>query len=206
MAQIPYGLEHSKDPLMTQQLHLLALVGSLRAASVNRAVMASARTLLPPGATMDEVAIDEVPMYNGDLEDAGDPGAVAALKRAVFDADGLVIFTPEYNISVPAVVKNAIDWLSRPYGAGPIRTVAVGVVAASPGGRAGVGVRTHLSDILRIICPGFHPETLGIGGVHDALEDGHLVGDAASELEHWLDGFVGHARGVAALAEDGDSG
>ena len=90
---------------------------------------------------MEELPIDAVPMYNGDLEDAGDPDSVADLKAAVAAADGMVIFTPEYNISVPAVVKNVIDWISRPYGSGAVRSVTIGVVAASPGGRGGVGVR-----------------------------------------------------------------
>ena len=190
---------------MTTPLRIVALVGSLRSASVNRLVMESARELLPDGVTMDELPIAEVPMYNGDIEDAGDPDAVAELKQTVREADALVIFTPEYNISVPAVVKNVIDWISRPYGAGAIRAVAVGVVAASPGGRGGTGVRNHLSDILGIICPGFHAETLGIGRVNDALEDGRLTGDAAGGLEQWLDGFVVHARSFAASTEGADS-
>ena len=145
---------------------------------------------------MVELPIDAVPMYNGDLEDAGDPDSVADLKAAVAAADGMVIFTPEYNISVPAVVKNVIDWISRPYGSGAVRSVTIGVVAASPGGRGGVGVRDHLSDILGIICPGFHRETLGIGHVTQALDNDRLVGDAAADLQAWLAGFVDHTRAV----------
>lgn len=184
--------------LVTTPLRLLALVGSLRSASVNRLVMESARELLPADVTMADLPIAEIPMYNGDIEDAGDPDAVAGLKESVIGADGLVIFTPEYNISVPAVVKNVMDWISRPYGAGAIRTVAVGVVAASPGGRGGIGVRDHLSDILGIICPGFHAETLGLGRVHDAMDGGRLAGESAAELEAWLAGFVDHTRAFAA--------
>ena len=178
---------------MSSDLHLLAIVGSLRSASVNRRVMESAVTLLPVGVTLTELPIAAVPMFDGDLEAAGDPAAVTALKQAVSGSDGLVIFTPEYNISVPAVVKNTIDWLSRPYGSGAIRAVPTGVVAASPGGRGGAGVRQHLSDILGVICPGFHVETLGLGGVNDSLGDAGLGGDAAAELERWLAGFVRHA-------------
>lgn len=187
---------------MTHELRLAGIVGSLRAGSVNRLVMQAASTLLPPGVTLDEVPVSAVPMYDGDLEAAGEPAAVADLKRAVTGAHGLVIFTPEYNISIPALVKNTIDWLSRPHGAGAISAVPVGVVAASPGKRAGVGVRGHLTDILGIICPGFHHETLGLGDIHASLGDHGLGGDAADELRRWLAGFVDHA---AAFGPGGDA-
>ena len=186
---------------VTSEIRIVAIVGSLRSGSVNRVVMESARSLLPDDVVLEELPLRAVPMYDGDVEAAGDPDEVTALKAAVRDADGLVIFTPEYNISVPAVVKNAIDWLSRPYGSGAITEVAAGVVAASPGGRGGVGVRQHLSDILGIICPGFHPDTLGIGRIHDSLSDDRLTGDAAAELQHWLAGFVDHVRVRRSSAE-----
>ncbi|MEM7288395.1 MAG: NADPH-dependent FMN reductase, partial [Actinomycetota bacterium] len=168
---------------MTTELRFVALVGSLRADSFNRQVMESAQSLLPDSVTLEEVPLREVPMYDGDVEAAGDPDAVVALKRSVSVSDGLIIFTPEYNISVPALVKNAIDWLSRPHGSGAISAVPTGVVAASPGGRGGVGVRNHLSDTLGLICPAFHPETLGLGRVTQSLEARRLHGEAADELE-----------------------
>lgn len=181
---------------MTPELRFVAIVGSLRSASVNRQVMQSARSLLPAGVTLAEVPVAAVPMYNGDVEDVGDPDEVIALKETVRAADGLLIFTPEYNISVPALVKNAIDWLSRPYGSGAISSVPTGVVASSPGGRGGVGAREHLSDILGIICPGFHRETLGIARVTESLVDGRLEGEAAQQLQHWLAGFVDHVKAL----------
>lgn len=185
---------------MLSELRFVAIVGSLRAESVNRLVMESARTLVPTGVTLEELPIATVPMYNGDVEAAGDPDEITALKAAVRESDGLVIFTPEYNVSVPAVVKNTIDWLSRPYGSGAISGVPAGVVAASPGGRGGVGVRDHLSDILGIICPAFHRETLGLGRVHDSVTDGRLTGEASDQLERWLAGFVEHAQATRAAA------
>lgn len=171
----------------------VAIIGSLRAASVNRVCFTTAQGLLPDGVTLTEAAVNDVPLFNGDIEDAGDPPAVADLKQAVGAAEGLVIFTPEYNFGVPAITKNAIDWLSRPFGSGVIADKPVGVVAISPGRRAGAGVRNHLSDSLRVLTPRFFETTLGIGSVFDHLSDGGLSGEPVAELEAWLLLFVDHA-------------
>ena len=178
----------------------VAIIGSLRAASVNRVGFSAAQGLLPDGVTLTEAPLNDVPLFNGDVEDAGDPAAVAGLKHALGAADGLLIFTPEYNFGVPAVTKNAIDWLSRPFGSGVIAEKPVGVVAMSPGRRAGAGVRNHLSDSLRVLTPHFFEMTLGIGRVFDHLDDGALSGEPVAELEAWLRLFVDHAAAPAPKA------
>jgi chromate reductase, NAD(P)H dehydrogenase (quinone) len=92
-----------------------AIAGSLRRGSYNRALLEAARELAPEGM---EIRIFErlgdIPLFNPDLEAEGDPEAVQALKRAIGDADALLIATPEYNQGVPGVLKNALDWASRP--------------------------------------------------------------------------------------------
>ncbi|UGT41836.1 NAD(P)H-dependent oxidoreductase [Nocardia yamanashiensis] len=115
------------------QTRLLALVGSLRAASINRRLAEAAAQTSPEGV---EVAIYEgladIPFYNEDLDVEGKvPAAALALREAVAASDGLLLVTPEYNGTLPAVLKNAIDWASRPYGVGALKTKPVAVVSAS---------------------------------------------------------------------------
>jgi NAD(P)H-dependent FMN reductase len=121
-------------------IRVLALVGSLRAGSHNRQLAEAAIRYAPPGI---EVAVHErladLPYYNEDID--GDDGAVPAadaLRAAVRAADALLLFSPEYNGTMPALLKNAIDWLSRPFGAGAISGKPVAVVGAAYGAYGGV--------------------------------------------------------------------
>ena len=93
---------------------ILAISGSLREGSYNTALLSAAQQALPQSIRL--VSIDEVPLYNGDVESNAMPGAVIRLKQQLADADGLLLASPEYNNSVPGVLKNTIDWLSRPSG------------------------------------------------------------------------------------------
>lgn len=93
---------------------IVGLSGSLRQGSLNTALLRAARGLLPPGASLELADIHDVPLYNGDLESASYPASAARLKDQVAGADALLIATPEYNHSVPGVLKNALDWMSRP--------------------------------------------------------------------------------------------
>lgn len=176
---------------MTASVDLAAVVGSLKAGSVNRAVAAAAAGLLPPGATLTELDIRDVPFYDRDVEAEGDPAPVAGLKAAVEAADGLVFFTPEYNRSIPALTKNVIDWLSRVPGDSPLSRSIVGVVAATPGRHDGGGVRAHMRDSLSLISGHFFEPTLGIASVTRKMTDGRLTDHATrSEIEAWLASFV----------------
>ncbi|MFI1422446.1 NADPH-dependent FMN reductase [Streptomyces sp. NPDC020731] len=121
-------------------VRILALVGSLRAGSHNRQLAEAAVKLAPAGA---EVALyeglAEIPFYNEDIDVEGDvPAAAAKLREAAAGADALLLFTPEYNGTMPAVLKNAIDWLSRPYGAGAIGGKPVVVIGTAFGQYGGV--------------------------------------------------------------------
>jgi chromate reductase, NAD(P)H dehydrogenase (quinone) len=116
---------------------MIGLSGSLRQGSFNTALLRAAAEVLPAGAELRIATIRGIPLYDADVETAeGIPAAVAALKEGIASADGLLLATPEYNSSMPGVMKNAIDWLSRP--PSDIRRVfggkAVALVGASPGG------------------------------------------------------------------------
>jgi NAD(P)H-dependent FMN reductase len=94
--------------------HVIGISGSLRERSFNSALLRAAVALSPPELKIEIASLESIPLYNGDVESAGIPAAVTDLKNRIAAADGLLIATPEYNNSIPGVVKNAIDWLSRP--------------------------------------------------------------------------------------------
>lgn len=110
-----------------------AFAGSLRSGSYNRGLLRAAVELAPEEMTIEVVEIGGVPLFNADLEAQGDPEPVAAFKRAIGAADGLLIATPEYNLGVPGVTKNAIDWASRPPRNSVLNGKPVAVMGATPG-------------------------------------------------------------------------
>ncbi len=118
--------------------HVLVLLGSLRAASVNRQLAELAVEVAPNGvdlALFDRLG--ELPFYNEDIdsEDVAEP--VTALRRAAAQSDAVLVVTPEYNATIPGVLKNAIDWLSRPYGKGALKGKPLAVIGASLGSYGG---------------------------------------------------------------------
>lgn len=120
-------------------IKVLALVGSLRAASINRQLAELAADNAPAGVTVDVYdGLGDLPFYNEDLDNDNPPAAVVAARTVAADADAVLVVTPEYNASIPGVLKNAIDWLSRPYGKGALKGKPVAVVGASLGQYGGV--------------------------------------------------------------------
>ena len=114
-------------------LRVLGIAGSLRAASFNRALLRAAQELTPDGLEIRTFDIAPIPLYNADVEAKGDPEPVAALKTAIREADALLVVTPEYNFGVPGVLKNAIDWASRPPAQTPLRGKPAAIMGATPG-------------------------------------------------------------------------
>ncbi len=116
-----------------RELTVLAFAGSLRRDSYNRALLRAAQEVAPAGMAISIFEIDEVPLYNADVEAQGDPEPVARFKQAIREADGLLIATPEYNHGVPGVTKNAVDWASRPPRQAALDGKPVAILGASPG-------------------------------------------------------------------------
>ncbi|MBW8732606.1 MAG: NAD(P)H-dependent oxidoreductase [Terrabacter sp.] len=113
--------------------HVAVLVGSLRADSVNRRIAESLRELAPGGTTIDIVdGLADLPFYNEDIDGDGAPEAVTRVRELVGRADRVLAVTPEYNATMPAVLNNAIDWLSRPYGVGALAGKPFGVIGVTP--------------------------------------------------------------------------
>ena len=100
---------------MKSKVRILGIAGSLRRGSYNQAALRTAKLLVPESSEIDVFQIDEIPMFNED-DEKHPPSSVVELKERIRSADAVLIVTPEYNYSIPAVLKNAIDWASRPYG------------------------------------------------------------------------------------------
>jgi chromate reductase len=112
---------------------ILGISGSLRERSYNTALLRAAAELAPPDAEVELFDLAAIPLYNDDVEAAGDPAAVVDLRAAVAEADALLLATPEYNRGTSGVLKNAIDWLSRPALASVLRWKPVAIMGASSG-------------------------------------------------------------------------
>jgi chromate reductase len=127
-------------------LTILGIAGSLRRASFNRGLIRAAVELAPAGLVVTAYDLADIPMYNGDVEALGDPEPVAAFKRAIAEADALLIATPEYNHCVPGMLKNAIDWASRPARASVLTGKPVAIMGASPSGSGTARAQAQLRD------------------------------------------------------------
>ena len=112
---------------------VVGFAGSLRRGSYNRALLHAAAELAPPALQILVHDLAAIPLYNGDLEAAGIPGSIEELRSAVRQADALLIATPEYNHGVPGVLKNTIDWLSRPPRDSVLNGKVAAIMGASPG-------------------------------------------------------------------------
>ncbi len=117
---------------MNESLTILGIAGSLRKQSYNRALLRAAQQLAPEGARIEACEIDRLPLFNQDSE-KNPPEEVLELKRRVRAADAILFVTPEYNYSVPGVLKNAIDWASRPYGDSAWSGKPVAIMGAASG-------------------------------------------------------------------------
>jgi chromate reductase len=170
-------------PEAARSIRLVGLGGSLRRESYSMAVL---RTLKDKCAAKAEVRIhplDAVPLYNGDLDGDHPPEAVRALKQAVTESDGLLVCTPEYNYGTSGVLKNALDWASRPGYESPLKGKPALIVSTSPGAiggaRAHLQVRETLSAALaRVVA---RPQVT-IGQVHQKVKDGVLVDASTIEF------------------------
>lgn len=129
-------------------IQLVGIAGSLRARSFSRAALAALTELAPASIQISLTEIGHLPFYNEDLDIDGGPESVEAFKAMISNADGLLIATPEYNYSVPGVLKNAIDWASRPAYRSPLAGKPVAAISVSKGAVGGARSLGHLKQIL----------------------------------------------------------
>ena len=127
---------------MSTPIHVLGFAGSLRRASTNRGLLRAAAEVLPEGMTLEVFDLASIPLYNADVEETGVPEPVVLFKRRIAAAGAILIATPEHNYSIPGVLKNAIDWASRPPRECPLRGKPLAIMGA--GGTFGT-VRSQLA-------------------------------------------------------------
>jgi chromate reductase len=132
---------------MNKRIRILGIAGSLRRESYNRAALRAATKLVPEDAILETFELDGIPPFNQD-EEQNPPSKVIELKRRIREADAILFVTPEYNYSVPGVLKNAIDWASRPYGDSAWNGKPAAIMGASPGAIGTARAQHHLRQIL----------------------------------------------------------
>src|SRR5258708_18971911 len=164
---------------MTQRC-LLGLSGSLRRASNSTAVLRGLQDALAPRAALNIFPLHGMPLYSEDDDGEHAPELMRAVRSAIETSDGVVMISPEYNHGMSGVLKNALDWASRPHGRSALRGKPVLTMTASPAFTGGVRAQQQMKQTLAAIParPGLRPPNV-IGGVHDKVRDGHLVHQAA---------------------------
>lgn len=175
---------------------IVAISGSLRRNSYNSALLRAAAALAPEGCNVHIDTIEGIPLYHGDVEaEDGVPAPVTALQDRIAAADGLLIVTPEYNNGMPGVLKNAIDWLSRPADVidRVFRHCPVGIIGATPGGFGTVHAQAAWLPVLRHLGmrPWFGARVMLSGAAKAFDGEGTLVDERAREqLESYMRGFA----------------
>lgn len=167
---------------MNKRITILGIAGSLRRQSYNRSALRAAQQLVPEDATLEIFELDGIPGFNQD-EEQNPPAKIVELKMRVRNADALLFVTPEYNYSVPGVLKNAIDWASRPYGDSAWDGKPAAIMGASIGNIATARAQYHLRQIFVFL--NIHainqPEVM-IGNAADRFDaEGNLTDDATKE-------------------------
>ena len=169
---------------------IAVVVGSLRRESLNRKLASAIVKLAPSGFTFAQVQIDDLPLYNQD-EDGNPAAAVQRLKRDIGAAQGLLFVTPEYNRSIPGVLKNAIDHASRPYGKNTWAGKPAGVLGASVGVIGTAAAQQHLRNILAYLDVPTLGQPEAFIHAKDGLFDtsGDIGPDSRQFLQTWMDRY-----------------
>ena len=183
---------------------ILGLAGSLRDASVNRGLIRAARELAPEGVTVELYeALDELPFFNRDVEDEGDPAPVKELKEKIEEADAVLIATPEYNYAIPGVLVNALDWALR--SPSPLKHKPVGILGASPGATGTARAQMVLRQIL-LHAPAYtmpEPQVLVANARERFGENADLTDEETQErMGRFVDALVEWTRRLAPVEEN----
>ncbi len=175
------------------KVHTVAvLVGSLRKASINRKLALALAELAPPSLNLKIVEIGELPLYNEDIDVSPAPAPYVTFRDQVRSADALLFVTPEYNRSVPAPMKNAIDVGSRPYGQSVFSGKPGAVLSASPGAVGGFGANHHLRQSLVFLdVPVLQQPEAYLGGAGSFFDDNGKLNDGVRGfLQKFIDAYA----------------
>ena len=177
---------------MNPTRQIAVFVGSLRTASINRRLALAVEHLAPPGISFRHLTIGDLPLYDPDHDDAPPPAA-KQLKEAIESADGLLFVTPEYNRSIPGVLKNALDTASRPYGKNSLAGKPAAIIGASPGAIGTALAQAHLRVVLAYLdVPTLAQPEAYIQFTDSFLTDTGEIANQASKrfLQGWLDTYL----------------
>ncbi|MFZ5957799.1 NADPH-dependent FMN reductase [Pseudomonas knackmussii] len=179
-----------------RRIRLVGIAGSLRAASVHGVILRTiSEELLPDECELVVHGLQKIPLYNEDLDGPGTPAEVTALRQAIAAADGLLIGSPEYNHGMSGVLKNALDWLSRPHGQSVLKGKPVMTFTASPAFTGGVRAQQQLNEALWAIPAALlpHPQIV-IGNVVTKISEGRLTDEPTRSF---LAEALGRLRSIA---------
>ncbi len=185
---------------MNKPIRILGIAGSLRRKSYNRAALRAAQQLVPDGAVLDVFELDGIPVFSED-DERQPPAKIVELKQRIRDADAVLMVTPEYNYSIPGGLKNAIDWVSRPYGDNAWAGKPVAIMGASTGRLGTARAQYHLRQVfvfLNMLAVN-QPEVM-IGNAAEHFDtEGNLTREPTKELIRQLLGnLVTWTRGLQA--------
>jgi chromate reductase len=181
---------------MNTPITILAIAGSLRKASFNRAALRAAQQLVPDGVSLEIFDLDGIPPFNQD-DEAHPPERVALFKQRIRAADAILIVTPEYNYSIPGVLKNAIDWASRPYGDNAWEDKPVALMGASVGAMGTSRAQYHLRQafVFLNMYPLNRPEVMISNASQRFDEKGNLKDEETeSHIQNLLVALVAWAK------------
>jgi chromate reductase len=181
------------------QYQIAVIVGSLRKDSFNRKLASAVVKLAPPEFSFKQVQIGDLPLYNQD-DDANQAGSVKRLKGEIAAAQGILFVTPEYNRSIPGVLKNAIDHASRPYGQSAWSGKPAGVLGSSPGATGTAMAQQHLRNVLAAVGVLTLALPEAFIQVKDGLFDeaGNIGVGSKKFLQNWMDQYVAWVKKHAA--------
>jgi chromate reductase len=168
---------------MSEKVRILGFAGSLRNGSYNRALLRAAIELAPEQATIEPFDLSDIPPFNADTEQKPAP-AVVDFKARIKAADAILIVTPEYNFSIPGVLKNAIDWASRPHDDNSLEGKPVALMSASTGMLGGARAQYHLRQtfVFLNMFPINRPEVIVTFARQKFDSEGRLLDEKAKEL------------------------
>lgn len=165
---------------MTKTIRLLGISGSIRKNAFNTIILETIAENLPQNVELQIFPLNDVPLYNQDEDTATPPQAVQDLRQAVADADGMIISSPEYIYGMSGVLKNALDWISRPHGKSHMIGKPVFTMTASPAATGGVRAQAQLNEAMMAIGARqvLRPQTV-LAAVHEKITDGRLSDEAS---------------------------
>jgi chromate reductase, NAD(P)H dehydrogenase (quinone) len=197
----------SLNPSPHRQVRILGLSGSLRRHSYSTAVLKTLAEVLAPSASVEIFSLAGIPLYDQDKDGEHAPESVRTFKAKIAKSDGILIVTPEYNYGIPGVLKNALDWASRPAYGSVLKDKPVSIMSVSPAFTGGVRALGQLRETLAAtLSPVVAGPDVVIAGAADKIGDGRLIDDAALRFALDATGLLlneirgRHASGTAQAA------